>query len=360
MNSQLSKNINVLIVISTIAVVLVHTTEVSPKPENLLKDVTGSIDFYITFWLKNIISAIGVPVFFFISGYLYFIGETDFQMNTYLKKTKKRFNSLLLPYIIWILATIFIFELLLLISGKGIDYNLLDVKSFWNYSSVSAGLHGTETNYMPINSPLWYLRDLIILCLFSPIIYYIARTKYARYIVLTLLIWYISGKYPHPVVGLGSCGIAFFSIGAMLALRGVDFTIIPKSNQIIILGLFTFSICLTFVIDPTSFKGYIVSRISCILLILIFVSLSNKISYRRGTLKSLIKQHSFFIYASQGIITLWLVNLSFEWLFPTGLIMRGVLKSIICAVAVIMLSLCVSVLLNKYYPKSHNLICGGR
>ena len=141
MNSQLSKNINVLIVISTIAVVLVHTTEVSPKPEILLDDIVGSIDFYITFWLKNIISAIGVPVFFFISGYLYFNGESDFQKNTYLKKTKRRFNSLLLPYIIWILATIFIFELLLLISGKSIDYNLLNVKSFWNCSSGDCEIH---------------------------------------------------------------------------------------------------------------------------------------------------------------------------------------------------------------------------
>ncbi len=360
MNSQLSKNINVLIVISTIAVVLVHTTEVSPKPEVLSDDIAGAIDFYITFLLKNTISAIGVPVFFFISGYLYFIGESKFQKSTYLKKTKKRLNSLLLPYIIWNLTTIIIYELLLLMSGKGIDYKLLNIKPFWNWSSISTGLYGTETFYMPINSPLWYLRDLIILSLFSPIIYCIARTKYAIYIVLALLIWYISGIHLHPVVGLGSCGITFFSIGTMLALRGIDLTIIPKSNQIIILGLFIFSICLTFAIDPASFKGYVVTRISCILLILIILSFSNRISYRRGTPQSLIKRHSFFIYASQGIITLWLVNMLFEWLFPIELIMRGALKSIIYAIAVIILSLCLSVILNKYYPKFHKFICGGR
>lgn len=49
-----------------------------------------------------------VPLFFFISGYLFWINGT-FNTATYINKLKKRGRSLLLPYIFYCTLAIFVF-----------------------------------------------------------------------------------------------------------------------------------------------------------------------------------------------------------------------------------------------------------
>ena len=51
------------------------------------------------------IARIGVPLFFFISGFLFFYYD-DFSKNVYLGKIKKRFKSLVVPYIFWNLVVV--------------------------------------------------------------------------------------------------------------------------------------------------------------------------------------------------------------------------------------------------------------
>lgn len=63
--------------------------------------------------IANLIGSIAVPVFFIISGYFFF--TSSWSIKTYFSKLRKRFRTLFIPYIAWIL--IFICFILCFIIG---------------------------------------------------------------------------------------------------------------------------------------------------------------------------------------------------------------------------------------------------
>lgn len=157
-----------------VAVVFIHSI-----PENVglnaLSDVTNdNLTVYegTRYFISNIVARIAVPAFFFISGFLFFRKTDYFNINAYVQKLKKRGKSLLIPYLFWNLVVIllswgtqtFLKDLL---SGKNLlitDYTWLNwLQAFWN---------GNAGKNMPINYPLWFIRDLMVVVLFSPIVYW--------------------------------------------------------------------------------------------------------------------------------------------------------------------------------------------
>ena len=117
----------------------------------------------------------GVPGFFFISGFLFFLSKKSYE-----QKLKTRFHTLLIPYILWnaILLAAYLFAYVVGypqdINGKNMaDYNLIDyLRLFWDRGSYDNG------NFVPLLCPLWYIRNLLIMSNLSPLLYYIIR--YAR------------------------------------------------------------------------------------------------------------------------------------------------------------------------------------
>jgi fucose 4-O-acetylase-like acetyltransferase len=70
-----------------------------------LRDTVYDADNYFTVSLFEMIKEIffihaNVPVFFFISGFLFFY-SVDFNTDVYKRKIKSRVKTLLIPYIIW-------------------------------------------------------------------------------------------------------------------------------------------------------------------------------------------------------------------------------------------------------------------
>ena len=85
-------------------------------------------------------------------------------------------------------------------------------------------VHGTVSilGYMvlgagPINLPLWYIRDLIVLIVFSPVIYFFVR--YARYLWLLFsgILMVLNIGLPYTFVTV--VGVFFFSLGSFLAIN---------------------------------------------------------------------------------------------------------------------------------------------
>src|SRR5699024_5552578 len=122
----------------------------------------------------------------------------------------KKWRTLLLPYIIWnsvlILAIFFKHHLFVKI-GLGPDegYEVLQNSSvyqlFWG---------------MPINFPLWYIRDLMCMMLLSPLFFvFFKYTKHFGMIILALLYFFvIESRIP----GLSTTAFFFFGLGSYLAL----------------------------------------------------------------------------------------------------------------------------------------------
>ena len=67
-----------------------------------------------------------------------------------------------------------------------VNYSFIDyLRLFWDRGSFDDG------NFVPLLCPLWYIRNLIIMSIFSPLFYYIIR--YARELFLMIMtIWWMS------------------------------------------------------------------------------------------------------------------------------------------------------------------------
>lgn len=162
------------------------------------------------------IGRVAVPVFFLISGYLFFIKLETWNTAVWINKVKKRIHSLLIPYFIWnliaIIVSLFFFCKKFLLND-GNPPNLLSwfesiggFRAFWNSDS---GLY-------PIDGPLWFIRNLFIIVILSPIIhFYVKKTGITGLFVLGFLYifrWWV--KTP----GFEISGFLFFLLGLISQL----------------------------------------------------------------------------------------------------------------------------------------------
>lgn len=153
-----------------------------------------------------------VPVFFIISGYLFFANVREWSVNVYRQKIIRRFKTLLLPYLLW--------NLMMAVKLRTFSWNM-----FWVYGD-HAGMQidwlGNE-NWMtaPANMPLWFLRDLMVVSLLTPIIYILLK-RFGWYVMTPLALLYLSGIGAFAIPGLSMYSMFFFSLGAFVSIRKVD------------------------------------------------------------------------------------------------------------------------------------------
>ena len=145
--------------------------------------------------IRHITNCHILEIMFIISGFLFFAKEHTLSKNIYIKKLKSRIKSLLIPYILWCILG-YIHNILL---GTEYEGNILDQIQhlFWG-SPILTG--------SPAGKALWFIRNLIVFALFSPIYY--AIVKYLKHFTLIIIFFsslFISSKFPffNPYILLG-------------------------------------------------------------------------------------------------------------------------------------------------------------
>ena len=180
--------------------------------------------------ISNSLATLANPFFFFISGSLFF-KEGLFSKELYLHKLQRRAFSLLLPYILWISTYLFllsvaegIFPNWTAIVHKPIEsFNFTDwLLCFWDISKI--GPQGGIA--APLVIPFWYIRDLMVICLFTPIIYkvlhWLANERKEISILLFFALLYAS-RWAENLPGLSVQGLLFFSFGAFFSIKQIKF-----------------------------------------------------------------------------------------------------------------------------------------
>lgn len=175
MTEQISKCISIIRFPMIVAILFIHGNIGDSNVLYPFNIDNNNVYTFVSELIGNGISRIGVPLFFFISGYLFFVGLDRFTSVSYIQKIKKRVRTLLVPYIIFNLAAVVIFGVLqflmpVLCSGKNPPIPTWSITeffifTFWNFS---AG---------PFVAPLWFVRNLFITALLSPVIYRILANK---------------------------------------------------------------------------------------------------------------------------------------------------------------------------------------
>lgn len=130
MNLQ-SKTIDFLRFPMMVMIVFIHI--------GISKQCDNSIVTTIYTLFSQILSRIGVPLFFVFSGYLFFFSkdntQTTFNKNTYLYKLKKRAKTLLVPYLFWN-ALMIVFVLIMQKTTLFLPYNHLSIHSLKDFYFV--------------------------------------------------------------------------------------------------------------------------------------------------------------------------------------------------------------------------------
>jgi fucose 4-O-acetylase-like acetyltransferase len=173
--------------------------------------------FYFTTKFISLI-LVRVPLFFFISGFLFFRNTEGFTCQNYLKKLKNRGRTLLIPYLFWNITAALIYYIARNIPAltewfsKNVEYNLqylLDCMwSIKNSETVTRG---------PIAGQFWFVRDLMVAVVLSPVIYfYLNKTKIYGILLLGML-WFLDWWFN--VTGLSIIAIFFFVAGAWFSIN---------------------------------------------------------------------------------------------------------------------------------------------
>lgn len=204
-------------------------------------DLQGQLFFFDKFefflLIKNLIHTFienqSVPIYFFIAGYVFFHG-IQLTMEKYIQKMYNRFRSLFIPYIAWnTIAIIFVLLPFLPVLGTFFprhDYHSLNISlgSILNCFALYNGEILGSANYFnypgfqaitPIDRPLWFLQQLIIVALLTPIINEFLKRFGNRFLLITGLIWFFTSNAGVVLFHAFAEALFFFSFGAYLSIQ---------------------------------------------------------------------------------------------------------------------------------------------
>lgn len=334
-----SMQLNALKVLMILFVIFIH--------QNPTVEKTG----IVSLWFHSIV-VVAVPVFFILSGYFFFKSGWDRDcswIDTYLKKNKARIKTLLVPYLLWNLLPVF--NILagncysILFRGKSTDALVCFLSGLWDGGLWHIWWDKTNGS-MPFDSPLWYVRDLMILCLLSPAIYYAVR-RFGWMLMSVLVLVYICDMGGG--IGLSLTGMAFFSLGATLALKEKNLSDFPVSMKVFVgmLSVFFYGLSRMATVLYCS-QIFIVSSSVC--WIWLFCQFRGRIvsviGYLSETVFFILAVHNTFVLSVVGRIIYRGIGLS--W----GYFVAPFMTLIIC---IIMYKA-----LNKICPCALKILCGNR
>lgn len=296
--------------------VIIVAEHVFDKSGMMIQDVSYDYsDFCFFMDFKLIFDAFfrgtGVPMFFLISGYLFFWGG-DFTISGYFNKLKKRIKTLLIPYVLWNLAAIILillkqlplFEDVRTFTDTSLNFTAQSILSaFWMYDGgLTSNVIPIEKSIFPINIPLWYLRDLMVVVFFSPIVY-IWKTTKTHGLILLGLCWLIStSSLDLPRFNQLITAFFFFTLGANLSIRKD----LNKMNQLYgrAAVIYVVSAFVYVIMAKYNINGILWVKQVCIFTSLItFYNVARVlIESKMLSVNTFVSSSSFFIYVSHGLI----------------------------------------------------------
>lgn len=308
--------------------------------------------FKVLYPFYNWLGETGVPGFFLISGYLFFLSR-----KTYTQKLETRIYTLLIPYLIWNTFLLVLYVIAFVIgypqdiNGRSlVDYNFIDyLRLFWDRGSFDNG------NFVPLLCPLWYIRNLLIMSILSPLLYYIIR--YAREVfLLVIATWWMTTYHNAfiPQTFLFFCLGAYFSILKINPLRMVDKN---KTMFLILFAVLAIGDIISHTAYGTAFNLQIhrlalISNISALLLLADYC-------VRHGYTSTWLPNAAFIVFCVHYPIVVVLRKFCISQYSDTSDIIH-IMLYFVCVVISTLLSLSIYHILNRYFPKVKNVLSGNR
>lgn len=312
------------------------------------------VQYFATF-----LTDIAVPTFFMLSGYLFYV---SFKYSKLLSKWKKRFFSILIPYLIWSLISYLYYLILSSIPAISAYLNSNRVE-FSIKDMVMSVITGKYTIF-------WFLQNLMFYIVVGPAFYLILKNKYVGFMpaLLALVVgsilyyfnvaehvegplkWFLNGEL-----------YSYFSLYLLGAYFGANFKdkIIKikfkKIYSIISLILVVAICCLRVIINDFATKIFpLYFIIMSIKSIMLWIGLD---FLRVNKCKNVFK-NSFIIYCTHALI-LESVEKVFLILFKKSLV-GAVIDFIFAPIITFSFIMLLVYILKKFFPRLERILCGGR
>ncbi len=247
--------------------------------------------------------------YFLISGYLFWRGMEGWDWNVFARKLKTRSKTLLLPFVLWTVLSIgsfvawmFYQDIRTGASFSNIaDYlNGIGIKGFWDYNvwglDKTNWLGQPTPNTAPFVLTLWFVRDLMVVTLFAPLLYWLFK-KTKVWGILLLMFCFVSKIWPQ-IHGFSIEAFFFFGLGLYISMNGQ--TLIGVADRLkipaIVISFFSFFLCLYYGSLKTA-EGRLVFPFFAISCIWIYIKIAQYITETKGfELPALLAKSTFFIY----------------------------------------------------------------
>lgn len=314
-----------------------------------------------------------VPIYFFISGFVFFLG-IELTREKYIQKLRNRVKSLLIPYIIWNIIGVLKVSIMFIPCLSSIfpnaykiqlDFSLSAIlETFWDASKgifiYPLNEDVTTNNISPEVGPLWFIRDLMIVVLCAPLLYWILKRTRFYFVMLLGILWFVSNDEVRHLDQLLSA-FFFFSWGAYMSIN--------KKDMLQVFGRFFKVSVIAYVllgISHITMAHYypeacpIIKKMNVFAGLLFAYNLSawllkNKIC----TVNPFLAASSFFIYVSHRLICSDIPKILFMLFHPTSDI--GMLLMFLSGILfTVFLLLSVFYLMRRYVPSVLKVVAGRR
>ncbi len=157
-------------------------------------------------FVQEVLTRVALPLFLFIAGYFYFLNVDKLTSSIWIAKSKRRIFSLLIPYVVWNFLAMLQIYVRWLAAGDSGDLSAFlhwavafrggDLTCFVGEGNPVAGLiamtfAGTlmpgELFPRPLLEQFWFVRDLFLLSLLSPLAWWLFKRKWLGISALALL-----------------------------------------------------------------------------------------------------------------------------------------------------------------------------
>ena len=261
---------------------------------------------------------VAMPMFFAMSGYLFFANVEQFNKEIYWQKIGRRIKTLLIPYIIW--------NVLMAVKLKTFCLSF-----FWT----------------PANMPLWFLRDLMIVSLLTPIIY-IGVKELRWWIFVILLPVYFTGIWAIQP-GLNPYAICFFTLGAYLSIQKtnlVEACLKLEKTAYLLSILLALAMILTY---PTIAYSILMLCFRVVSVVAVFCLAYRFLSRTTKRIPKTACDASYFIYLAHYVFFFSFIDTTFFSLFGTS-------TSSLCIHYLLCPLLKAAILMAIYYLYRKNII----
>lgn len=351
-----SERINILRFPLIVGVVFIHanTTQINLSHSAVGISNTSFITNFVRYLVSFGIAGIAVPLFFLLSGYLFFLGFS-WSITNYKDKLLSRSRSLLFPFLFWNISTLIMLALAQKIPGTQMFFsgNNVPISSFNTIDYINAVIGFDK---YPISYQFWFVRDLIFLVLLTPVIHSLIRWSSKVFLVGIYCIWFFD---MWPIYMPSGGALAFFYAGAYLSSSRISLFVLDRFGKI--LSLCYICILLIETITRESDLNIYIHRVGVFFGIAAALFLSKTIVYHNNTKKVLLwlSSCSFFVFAVHEPLLTVVRKIVFKILAPSSDVTILLLYFSI-PIVIISVSVLLYAAMKILTPRFLGIISGGR